>query len=72
MSELARVLEALLFLSPDPVPASELSEACDAPAEDVSEALAQLGFALEGRGLRLREVAGGWTLATDPLAEEAA
>ena len=72
MNDLARVLEALLFLSPDPVPVGELSEACDAPAEDVTDALAQLGFALDGHGLQLREVAGGWTLATDPLAEEAA
>ena len=35
MNELARVVEALLFLSPEPVPVAELSEACDAAAEDV-------------------------------------
>jgi segregation and condensation protein B len=72
VNELARVVEALLFLSPEPVPVAELSEACDAAAEDVEGALRQLGSALEGRGVQLREVAGGWTLATHPSAEEAA
>jgi len=72
VSELARVLEALLFLSPEPVAAAELAEACDAPVEDVEAALAELGPASADRGVHLREVAGGWTLATDPVAEEAA
>ena len=72
MSELSRVVEAMLFLSPDPVAVAELSEAADAPLEDVEAALAELGEALAGRGVQLREVAGGWTLATDPIAEEAA
>jgi segregation and condensation protein B len=72
MSSLSRVVEALLFLSPEPVPVAELSEAADAGPEDVEAALGELGTALEGRGVQLREVAGGWTLATDPLAEEAA
>jgi len=72
LSELARVVEALLFLSPDPVAVGDLAEACEADADEVVAALAELGEALQGRGLFLREVAGGWTLATDPGAEEAA
>jgi segregation and condensation protein B len=72
LTELARIVEALLFLSPDPVAVRDLAEACEADADDVAAALAELGDALEGRGLFLREVAGGWTLATDPGAEEAA
>jgi segregation and condensation protein B len=72
LSELARIVEALLFLSPEPVAVAELAEACEADAEEVGAALAELGEALDGRGLFLREVAGGWTLATDPGAEEAA
>ena len=36
------------------------------------EALAALDGALEGRGVVLREVAGGWALASHPDAEEAA
>ena len=29
MNELARIVEALLFLSPDPVPVDVLADACD-------------------------------------------
>jgi segregation and condensation protein B len=72
MSELARIVEALLFLSPEPVALAELAEACEAEAVDIEVALAELAESLAGRGVVLREVAGGWTLATDPLAEEAA
>jgi segregation and condensation protein B len=72
MSELARIVEALLFLSPEPVGVAELAEACDAPEDDVLAALGSLGEALAGRGVQLREVAGGWSLATEPVAEEAA
>ena len=74
MSELARVVEALLFLSPDPVPLEALAEACDVGVEDVDWALGELreGFDRGDRGLLLKEVAGGWTLASDPVAEDAA
>jgi segregation and condensation protein B len=69
---LARLIEALLFLSPDPVSASELADALQAGEEDVREALGELRHALGGRGVVLREVAGGWALASHPDAEEAA
>ena len=72
MSELARVLEALLFLSPDPVAVADLAEAAGASAEEVEAALGELEEARADAGVVLREVAGGWTLATDPIAEEAA
>ena len=74
MSELARVVEGLLFLSPDPVPVATLAEACEVAAEDVDRALEDLreAFGRGERGLVLKEVAGGWTLASDPVAEEAA
>ncbi|HWT94205.1 MAG TPA: SMC-Scp complex subunit ScpB [Solirubrobacteraceae bacterium] len=74
MSELARIVEALLFLSPDPVPMAALAEACEVGVEDVDWALGELRetFAGGARGLVLREVGGGWTLATDPVAEAAA
>jgi len=73
-TSLGAIVEALLFLSPDPVSASELAEAIDADEEAVAEALDALGSELErrGRGLVLRRVAGGFTLATVPAAEEAA
>jgi len=72
VSELGKIVEALLFLAPDPVAVADLAEACDAEAEEVVEALRELGEACADRGVALREVAGGWTLATDPVAEEAA
>ena len=72
MTELARQIEALLFLSPEPVPVDELADAVQAGEEAVSEAIDELGEALEGRGVVLREVAGGWALASHPDAEEAA
>jgi segregation and condensation protein B len=71
---LEAVVEALLFLSPEPVSASELAEAIDADEELVVEAVEALGKELEAqqRGLVLRRVAGGFTLASVPAAEEAA
>ena len=70
MSELAKILEALLFLSPEPVSVADLAEASGYSEDEVSEALIEL----EDRdgGVKLKHVAGGWTLATDPVAEDAA
>jgi segregation and condensation protein B len=72
--QLERIIEALLFLAPEPITVAELVEACDATEAQVERALDALGGALgEGRrGVVLREVAGGWTLAADPVAEDAA
>ena len=72
--ELGGIVEALLFLAPDPLTPAELAEATETEVEQVTAALAALGEALSNgpRGLRLREVAGGVTLATDPAAEDAA
>jgi segregation and condensation protein B len=74
MDELPRIVEALLFLSSEPVSVAELAEACDEPVAAVEAALATLAatYAPGERGLILREVAGGLTLASDPLAEPAA
>jgi segregation and condensation protein B len=72
MNALAPQVEALLFLSPDPVALDELADALQTGEDAVQEALADLAGALEGRGVVLREVAGGWTLASHPDAEEAA
>ena len=71
---LGRTVEALLFLSPDPVSAAELAEAIDVEEEAVAAALAELDRRLEdgGRGVMLRKVAGGYALAAVPEAEGAA
>jgi segregation and condensation protein B len=67
-----QTVEALLFLSPEPVSIAELAEACDATEAEVDRAIDLLGTALEGRGVVLREVAGGYTLAAHPDAEQEA
>jgi segregation and condensation protein B len=74
MTELERVVEALLFLSPQSVSTAELAAACDASEAEIDRAIDALEGALtEGeRGVVLRQVAGGHTLAADPVAEDAA
>jgi segregation and condensation protein B len=74
VSDLSRTLEALLFLSPQPVNTRDLAEATEATEAQVEEAIALLGEDLaEGkRGVVLREVAGGFALASDPASEGAA
>ena len=71
---LERTLEALLFLAPDPLSEAELAEATEAGAENVRAALSGLAeqYAEGRRGITLRELGGGWTLASDPAAEDAA
>jgi segregation and condensation protein B len=66
--------EALLFLSPDPVSTAALAEAAEVEPDIAGEVLEALKAKLEadGRGLVLRELAGGWTLASHPETEEAA
>jgi segregation and condensation protein B len=72
MSSMEQTVEALLFLSPEPVTTAELAEACDATEAEIDRAIDLLGTSLEGRGVVLREVAGGWTLAAHPDAEQEA
>jgi segregation and condensation protein B len=73
-SALTRTIEALLFLSAEPVTEAELLAALECEQEALAEALAELAesFAPGRRGLELRELAGGWTLATAPDTEAAA
>jgi segregation and condensation protein B len=72
--DLNRTVEALLFLSPTPVSVADLAEACEATEAQVEQALELLGedLAPGRRGVTLRQVAGGYTLATDPQAEASA
>jgi segregation and condensation protein B len=72
--ELSRIVEALLFLSPAPVPVRELAEVCESSEAQIQSAIDVLSEELADgkRGLALKEVGGGFTLATDPTAETAA
>jgi segregation and condensation protein B len=71
---LARTVEALLFLSAEPVTEAELADACECEPEDLEAAIGELreAYAPGARGLELRELAGGWTLATAGDTEAAA
>lgn len=74
MTQLARVIEALLFLSPEPVTVGDLAEAAEVDADEVEDALRELDeqYTPGARGLQVKRVAGGLTLASDPVAEPAA
>jgi segregation and condensation protein B len=67
-------LEALLFLSADPVSAAALAEATGAELHEVVTALERLRehYEFERRGLVLRELGDGWALSSHPDAEDAA
>jgi segregation and condensation protein B len=71
---LARTIEALLFLSSDPLTPAELADAAGVEESEVATALAQLGerHAPGRSGIHLRELGGGWTFASDPESEQAA
>ena len=73
MEPLARHLAALLFCSSAPVPLGDLAEALGCDQSDATRALEELerDFAPGHVGIVLREVAGGYTLASDPEAEGA-
>ncbi|MEX0621139.1 MAG: SMC-Scp complex subunit ScpB [Solirubrobacterales bacterium] len=69
-----REIEALLFLSSHPVSELDLAEACQVDVGQIADAVARLERDLDpgSRGVQLRRVAGGLTLATDPSTEAAA
>ena len=73
-AELERTLEALLFLSVDPVDPGSLAEATESELHEVVTALERLRehYEFERRGLVLRELAGGFQLSSHPDAEPAA
>jgi segregation and condensation protein B len=61
-------LEALLFVTDEPLPASRVAKLLERAEADVSAALASLAqeYEADERGFQLREVAGGWRLYTHP------
>jgi segregation and condensation protein B len=73
-AELERTLEAMLFLSPEPVDAMALADAAGEELHEVVTALERLReyYEYERRGLVLRELAGGWVLSSHPDAEPGA
>jgi segregation and condensation protein B len=73
LGPLARHVVAMLFSSSEPVSPADLAEALECDQAEIEAVGHQLGEAFsEGRhGIVFRQVAGGWTLATDPETEGA-
>ena len=73
-STLEQTVEALLFLSPEPVGALALADAIGVELDEITAALASLAehYDTGRRGLVLRELAGGYVLASHPESEDAA
>ncbi len=65
-------LEALLFVSDEPVSVARLAKMTEAPEAEVAGELASLAaeYAEADRGFQLREAAGGWRLYTHPAHHE--
>jgi len=61
-------LEALLFVTDEPLPAARVAKLLEISETDVTGALAALAdeYARDERGFQLREVAGGWRLYSHP------
>jgi segregation and condensation protein B len=67
-AERAAVIEALIFVSEEPLSAKIIADVLKEDKEAVNEAVATLVQEFNARqsGLQLREVAGGWQFATRP------
>lgn len=67
-AERIAIIEALIFVSEEPLSAKIIADVLREDREVVETALAELAKEFNGRngGLQLREVAGGWQFATRP------
>jgi segregation and condensation protein B len=66
--EVRQAVEAVLFVSDEPMPVTVLAQALEADRREVEASLEELGRSYEERraGIALRNVAGGWRLSTHP------
>jgi segregation and condensation protein B len=67
-SELKSIAEALIFVAEEPINARMIADLVEAEPASVEKAIAQLVDEYDRRdgGLQLREIAGGWQIATRP------
>lgn len=68
--KLDAIVEALLFAAARPVPAGQIAEVLEVDEGAVPEIVAALSRALEGRGLQVVTLAGGYQLSTCPAFAE--
>ena len=71
-NQLKGAIEAMLFVTDEPVGTIALADMLEVEPGQVERALVELRDQLEGenRGIQLREVAGGWRLYTHPAYHE--
>lgn len=67
-AERAAIIEALIFVSDEPLSVKMIADVLKEDKQVISESIAALAEEFNGRnsGLQLREVAGGWQFATRP------
>jgi len=66
MAELVAVVEALIFVADEPITTKLLAEVLDEDRDAIEAAVVELQKEYESResGLQIREIAGGWQIAT--------
>jgi len=66
LSELVAVVEALIFVADEPITSKLMSDVLDEDRQTIEAAVEQLRQEYENResGLQIREIAGGWQIAT--------
>jgi segregation and condensation protein B len=66
MAELVAVVEALIFVADEPITTKLLAEVLGEDRDAIEAAVTELQKEYEGResGLQIREIAGGWQIAT--------
>ena len=72
-AEMKAVIEAVIYITDEPLTPQQIASALDRPLDVVKQVLAELGeeYARPERGLTIREIAGGYKLATKPEHHEA-
>jgi segregation and condensation protein B len=70
LASLRNRVEAILLVADKPASEQDICAATRASAADVRAVLREIRAALDGSGIALREVAGGWRLATNPECRE--
>lgn len=70
--EMRRALEAVLFIADESIPSADLAVLFEVPTARIEEEMSALADDLErsGRGVVLRQVAGGWRMSTHPDASQ--
>lgn len=68
---LKRQIEAILFVSPEPVREASFAETLGVPLKEIRSAIASLASECQGRGVTIVKLAGGWQMMTQPDVSDA-